>query len=320
MSKASSLMESLSQFTRNGNTFRSAGKTENILEAGVYNLGADMRGLIFEKVEVKTDALIKMHQSKYKYLTEEIEKFWNSKAKFTEMGFTDKRAFMIHSRPGMGKSCILKQVMEDMTNKKAVTFIATNLSILAECIREFREVEPERKVLVILEELDEMLYSGSKALSDLLDGPTSVGGIFYLGTTNYIDRIPERMLRPSRFDRKVEMGPPDNADRMTYFKAKLGMNEQEADKIQMYADKTEGFSFAALKEFLVSVHCLGNTVEETITRLRGMSESVGMTYGNMDEHVFADAFAKLLAAKKKPIASPNALNESRVSRVMKAFR
>jgi SpoVK/Ycf46/Vps4 family AAA+-type ATPase len=291
MSKVEQLLENLTQFTRTGNLFRSAGTTEKILEAGVYNIGADMRGLFFEKVEVKTDALIKINTSKYNYLMEEINKFWESKNKFTDLGFVNKRAFIVHSAPGMGKSCVFKQVMENMVKASNITFIATHTGLLAEAVKEFREVEPERKLLVILEELDEMVYNGGKALSDLLDGPNSIGDVFYLASTNYIDRIPARMKRPSRFDRIVEMGPPSEEDRYEYFKAKLGLNEED-DKIRQYAKVTKDYSFAHMKEFLVSVCCLGNTIEDTLERLNSMAPE-GYTYGGYDESKFQEEFKQL---------------------------
>ena len=320
MSKAKEILENLTQFTKAGSRmFRSSGATQGTLEAGIYNITADMRGILFEKAEIKTDALIKINTSKYNYIMSEIDKFWESKSKFTDLGFTDKRAFIAHSIPGTGKSCIFKMIMESHNAKGNITFIVKDLSLGCEAIKEFREVEPERKVLVILEELDEILYSGSKALSDMLDGPTSVGGIFWLASTNRIDAIPERLLRPSRFDRVVKFDPPTEEDRFEYFKAKLGINEDEG-KLREYAKLTDGFTFAHLKEFLVSVCCLDNPVDDTIVRLKKMDQS-HMSYSRYEESAFQEKFNNMLEAKKSnnPITQMQ-MDESLASRIMKSYK
>lgn len=316
-----SLDESLTQYNKMGDQYyRPTGDAslEKVLETGIYNIRMDMMGVLFEKTEVKTDALIKINTSKYNNLMEEIKKFRESTTteKYNKLGFVNKRAFIIHSIPGTGKSCLLKQVMEDVTKAGDIVFIASDLYAMAEGLRKFREVEPTRKALVILEELDEMLYSGSKQLSDMLDGPTSIGEVFYLATTNHIDRIPARMKRPSRFDRVVEMGPPSKEDRLEYFKAKLGLNESE-DRLKEFAAKTEGFTFAHLKEFLVSVCCLGNDVDETIERLQNMMPE-GMEYGKMEAAAFDESVTKLFADKKQK--SEHSINESKTSRLIGSFK
>lgn len=318
MSKSKELLENLSQFTKTGNYFRTAGQTVGVLEPGVYQLGADMRGLFYEKVNVQSDSLIKIKSGKYNYITEEIEKFWNTKAKFDEVGAINKRAMLFHSLPGMGKSCIVKQIQADMTEKGNITFIANNLSLLSEAVKDFREVEPERKLFVVLEELDEILHTGSKAFSDLLDGPTSVGNVFYLATTNYVDRIPARMKRPSRFDRITEMLPPDEAERMEFFQGKLGKFVEE-EKLKDYVKLTDKMSYAHLKEFVVSVHCLDISVEETVKRLQSMipAELQDMKYGYMESKQIDEMIQK----KNKP-SDPKIkpLTESHTSRVMKSFK
>jgi SpoVK/Ycf46/Vps4 family AAA+-type ATPase len=309
--------ENLTQFTQSGsNVFRCSGATKLTLEPGVYEVGMDMRGPYFEKANIQTDELIRINTSKYNYLSEEIDKFYDSKDKYTKLGFVDKRAAILHSIPGVGKSCLLKQVMEGHTKKGHITFLPKSLSALGEALREFREVEKDRKILVILEELDEMLYD-HHVLSNLMDGPTSVGGIFYLATTNYIDRIPERMKRPSRFDRIIEMGPPSEQDRLEYFKAKLGMNEDE-DTIKKYVKATDGFTFAGMKEFLVSVCCLGNSVEDTIMRLKGIDPGA-QNYGRMKQKQFVETFTEMYKAAKKKKTTEQPIVESAAKRLMKGF-
>lgn len=320
MSKAKELLENLTQFTQaSDKAFRTAGKTQGVLEAGVYNITADLRGILFEKMDIRTDALIKINTSKYNYIMEEIKKFYESKAKYSDLGFTDKRAIIAQSIPGTGKSCMFKMIMEDHTKNGNITFHATNLSLLCEALKEFREVEPDRKVLVIMEELDEMLWSGSKALSDMLDGPTSIGGVFYLASTNNIQSIPERMLRPSRFDRVVEIGPPSEEDRFEYFKAKLGINEADS-KLREWAKATEGFTFAHLKEFLVSVCCLDNPVEDTLNRLKAVDQR-HLSYSKYEELEFTQKFNNMLEAKKSnnPITQMQ-MDESLASRIMKSYK
>jgi hypothetical protein len=287
----------LTQYLKRGNVNIASPDHNTIekLEPGVYSIYTTMEGsAVFERVEVKSDSLIRLNNNLLVETRQEMKKFWENKAKFDKMGFTHKRGIMFHGKPGTGKSMFLKSAMEDMVSDGNVTFIAKSVSALVPILRAFREVEPERPVAVMLEDVDELIRWDEQSLLELMDGPNSVGGVFYVGTTNYIERIPERLLRKSRFDKKIEIGAPSEEDRLEYFKAKLGTNESD-DQVKKLAKASDGMVFADMKDLLVAIYCLDIPVEKAVAEMRGGGV---VTWGNkMGEKDFNQKFESMMTPR-----------------------
>ena len=60
--------------------------------------------------------------------------------------------------------------------------------------------------------------------------------------------------------------------RFEYLKRKLGSTHSHEDIVSL-ANLSDGLSFAALADLVISVCCLGNDLDETIATLRGMSRT-----------------------------------------------
>ena len=104
----------------------------------------------------------------------------------------------------------------------------------------------------------------------LLDGENQINRVLNIATTNYPERLDQRLIsRPRRFDRVMKISQPDEAVRRFYFENKL---RGEKD-IERWISESAGLSFAALAEMVISVHCLGNTFEETVRTLKKMSQA-----------------------------------------------
>lgn len=136
-----------------------------------------------------------------------------------------------------------------------------------------RHIEPDRLIVVEMEDLDSIVDENEEALLDLLDGAHQIDGVVYLATTNKIAELPDRIKnRPSRIDARVYVGPPDQACRTKYLLSKWPGSQWDA-RVEHIVHLTEGFSYAHLKEVVVSVGCLGHEPDESIRRLRLMMEA-----------------------------------------------
>jgi len=301
----------LTQFLIKGNVRRPTITTKPTLEAGVYKVGTDFNGVFFGIHEVNTDELLRFEDPRSTAILEEVNKFWELKPKFKKLGFTNKRGMLLHGLPGTGKSCLIKLMMEDMVKDGNVVFITKSPWSLTEVLHEFREVEPERKALVVLEEVDEMSY---QPLSDLFDGDEQIGDVLFVCTTNHIERIHPKMLREGRLDRKIEIPPPPKAGRLEYLKAKLGMFEKE-DQIEEHADLTDGFTFGQLREFLIGVYCYDKpavTVAERIKNGGGLDECKNKFYTeNEIQNILMHRFG---IKKEEEEKVDESLNESNTSK------
>src|SRR6185369_7631718 len=90
-----------------------------------------------------------------------------------------------------------------------------------------------------------------------LDGFRSNPGVVVLATTNHPEKLDSAILdRPSRFDRKYYFQLPAETERRAYIRKwhdelqpEMRMSEAVTSTV---VQKTEGFSFAYLKELLVA--------------------------------------------------------------------
>jgi len=274
------------QFIVRDNHFSPMGKiiTQPTLDPGIYDVKSTMDGIIFEVHDLKTDEILRFEDSRYNRILEEISNFWSLKDDFNKMGFTHKRGVLLYGAPGGGKSCLLKLVMEDTVNKNDVVFIAKSSGTLVNGLTQFREVEPDRKVLVIIEDIDELVRYNERPILELFDGDSQTDNVLFLGTTNYIERLPDRIIRAGRFDRTIEVKNPPMQGRLAYLKHKLRVNEKD-EKITELAKKTKDFSFAQLRELLVSTYCLKQPLEEVLRRIRNKLEENFISEQELDKQL-----------------------------------
>jgi hypothetical protein len=256
------------QYVKDGNVFSPVGEVTLVpaLQSFGYRVYNSIRGPVFEKVKARTDELYTFKNSAMDKIVAEVNKFWGLKGDFTHLGFRHNRGILVFGPPGTGKSCLMQQVAESMINRGDVIFFSKHLDSLIEGLRAFREVEPERKLVVVLEDLDEYVTYSERDLLQLLDGDTSIDNVLYLGSTNYIERFPPRLLRPGRFDKKVYLGPPTLEARRVYLSHKLE-GVETPEKVLELAKKTEGLSFGHLRELVIGVYALKEPLEEVLERL-----------------------------------------------------
>jgi len=140
--------------------------------------------------------------------------------------------------------------------------------------------------ILILEDLDSLINDRNRSyFLNEIDGLTGNDGLLVIGTTNHFDRLdPALSKRPSRFDRKFNFEAPNRDERILY--AKYWQNKLKPNKdipfpdsfVEEIADLTKDFSFAFIKEAMVSsLVILANhpernfeeVVKEQIESLRG---------------------------------------------------
>jgi len=263
----------LVQYADSGNQLSTVRRTRPTLEAGVYQIKESMAGIYFEKIDVNSDELLQFEDERLNAIHEEINRFWGLADVFQEMGLTHKRGVLMFGQPGMGKSCLIKQVTEAAVAQDTVVFMGMrNMGLVVTGLREFKEVEPERRALVVMEDMDEVCSYNEHAVLELMDGGDQMNGVLVLGTTNYPERLPPRVMRSGRFDTKVEVKSLPLAGRLAYFTHKLAKKEG-AERIREIAGATDGMSFAQMRELIASVYCYGRSFEASVQRiLRNLTE------------------------------------------------
>jgi SpoVK/Ycf46/Vps4 family AAA+-type ATPase len=244
---------------------------------------------MFKPVQVGSDDLMEFPDTKSGKLVAEIEEFWELKPKFKKHGFRHKRGYLLWGPPGSGKSCTVNLVIRRMVERGGVVILAGNPHVLAPNLKEFREVEPNRPLVVVWEDFDECINEHGPAVAlSILDGDNQIDNVVFIATTNYPERLDSRFMnRPNRFDRIVKIDMPSAEARAQFLRNRAG--DTNAPDGTDLIRATEGFSFAHLKELVVGVWCQGFAVDGVLERLRKMkyvpksSEPSGRIGFNGDE-------------------------------------
>jgi len=241
------------------------------LYPGLYSIKhAVSIGIYFERVERCADDLIDFPDSMFDNTLYEIENFWKLGDNFKKYGFLHRRGYLFYGPAGSGKSCLVQRIIQSIISIGGIAFICDNSpSTFSDGLMLFRSVEPKRDCICIFEDIDALIEKqGESGILSLLDGENQVDKVINIATTNYPERLDRRIVaRPRRFDRVIKVEMPGREIRKTFFKNKLRMN---GDNMEEWISRTEGLSFAALAELVISVKCLGNSFDETIEKLKIM--------------------------------------------------
>jgi SpoVK/Ycf46/Vps4 family AAA+-type ATPase len=229
----------------------------------------DVQGsVVLSQRRLEVDELIDFPGSLASQILEEIEKFWGLGERFHQYGFLHRRGYLLHGKQGSGKSSLIHLIISRAVQKDCVAFFCEEPYLLAEGVQQFRSVEPKRPILCVFEDIDTFIrYSGDGQLLQWLDGNRQVDKVVNIATTNFPEQLDRRIAaRPRRFDRVVEIESPDAQLRDAYFQRKVpDLSVEERDQ---WVAASEGLTFAALAELIISVRCLENDLDQSAALLR----------------------------------------------------
>ena len=244
------------------------------LPPGTYEANMNQQGEVyFSKINTNHDDLIDLPNTEYDIVVKEIEKFMlpNTRELFAQYGFLYKRSTLLEGPPGSGKTSLVNRISQKVRSEGGVVLFSPNPKLLEEAFRILDELQPETRVMVIFEELDQLIKDYETSLLNLLDGEIQKPNVIFLATTNYIDKIPPRIRRPGRFSSVIHVGFPTAATRHFYLTQKLGNSED----LGPWIEKSEGFSIDELKETVLAVRCLGydlDTITDRVKANKGLIE------------------------------------------------
>ena len=242
------------------------------LDSGLYTIKNSMNGLYLERQVTTIDGIIKTKESTLNTVLNDLNKFWSkeTKKKYDEYNIIYKRGILMYGAPGTGKTVLINSLIENLINKKkGICLVVDDMNMFAEMAKHIRTMEPNKPILAILEDFDGVCsYNSPKTILNVLDGNQQIENVVYLATTNHIDRIPENMLRPSRFDVLVEVGLPNAETRRVFIKARLSTSDLKKTDIKKLVNVSDGLSMAGIKEMIISVFVFDKDLDETVEQLK----------------------------------------------------
>jgi len=260
------------------------GETVVSLDPGVYrpDYSDALGSYYFHRKDFNTEDLIVLPSSKHQEIFRSIRRFLECKELYKKNGFFFKRGILLHGRPGSGKTCLInlicKHVIEHLgavvitiSNHPEVEMFTSELSSV------LRQIEPDRLIIIVFEDLDGLCQGSTETMVlNLLDGVNQLENVIYLGSTNYIENLKERVInRPSRFDDRIYVPFLSPEDREVYFRYKIPEDVIATIDLPEWVSKTDGMSFAHLAELIKSHLILGVSFDDTIKKLEEMNNFKG---------------------------------------------
>jgi AAA+ superfamily predicted ATPase len=259
-----------------GNLFYPVAETRKTLPPDVYDVWVhQQQGPMFQRINYSIEDLLRFDDSVTDEVVDEIQKFWKRRKLFEEYELPFRRGILLMGPPGGGKSCTVKLIIHDVIKMGGIAIRFGEVENFIECMRSFRSIQPETPVVVVMEDIEAIFNHRRSAILNLLDGIDGFERVAYLATTNYPEVLEPRVKnRPSRFDRRFEIGCPKPKARKQYLEHLLAKSDRVTLDIEKWVRDTSNMSFAHIKELFVSVNLFERKYEDALQVLKDMSKKV----------------------------------------------
>ncbi len=195
---------------------------------------------------------------------------------FKHLGIEPPKGILLYGPPGVGKTLLAKA----LANEIGAYFISINgPEIMSKYYGEseqrlreiFKEAEENAPSIIFIDEIDAIAPRREEVTGEvekrvvaqlltLMDGLKERGKVIVIGATNRPDAVDPALRRPGRFDREIEIRPPDKRARVEILKVhtrnmplcteedvKQGVcKEEDVVDLEKLAEMTHGYTGADL--------------------------------------------------------------------------
>ena len=244
-------------------------KIKKTLPKGIYKIDYEEGKYFIGQIKNNTDEIYKLSDKIVNTILTEIDDFWNKKDLYEKHHILHKRGLLLEGPAGNSKTSTINLIIENILNNDGLIFIVRSLrefNLLCDFLPIFRQIEPNRNVITIIEDIDQLIDMGGGFdvnILDFLDGKNSINHHLVIMTSNNTTRLSEALLRPSRIDVRFVLELPNKQTRYEYLEKK-GINK---DRLNEYAEKTNGMTFAQLKELFISTEILNKDIDTAINKI-----------------------------------------------------
>ena len=202
-------------------------------------------------------------------LTEVVD-FLKNADRFTALGAKIPKGVLLVGPPGTGKTLLARAVAGEagvpFFSISGSEFVEMFVGVGASRVRDlFEQAKAQAPCIVFIDEIDAVgrqrgagLGGGNdereQTLNQLLtemDGFEGNNGIIIIAATNRVDVLDSALLRPGRFDRQVQVDPPDYKGRLAILQVHAKNKKVDpAVSMEVVARRTTGFTGADLANLL----------------------------------------------------------------------
>ena len=219
---------------------------------------------IYADSDIKTTFADVAGQNEAKEMLSEIVNFLHNPQKYTDIGASLPKGALLVGPPGTGKTLIARAVAgEAKVPFFAISgseFVQMFVGMGAAKVRDlFKQANEKAPCIIFIDEIDaigkkrDSAYGGNdereQTLNQLLtemDGFDGQKGVVILAATNRPEMLDKALLRPGRFDRRIQMELPDLEGRKAILQVHLKKVKHETIDLDIVARATAGSSGAEL--------------------------------------------------------------------------
>ena len=270
---------------------------------------------IYADADIKTTFADVAGQEEAKETLKEIVDFLHNPKKYTEIGASLPKGAVLVGPPGTGKTLIARAVAGEAKvpffaisgSEFVQMFVGMGAAKVGDLFKQAGEKAP---CIIFIDEIDaigkkrEGTFSGNdereQTLNQLLtemDGFDGRKGVVILAATNRPESLDKALLRPGRFDRRIQMDLPDLEGRKAILNVHLKKVKHDSINLDIVARATSGSSGAELANIVNEAALRAVRMGRTRVTTSDLEESV--------ETVIAGAQRKgkvISADEKKVIA------------------
>jgi len=271
--------------------WRNAMKSMSGKFGGNYMSFGKNKEKIYAEDEIKTTFADVAGQEEAKDSLSEIIDFLHNPKKYAKIGATLPKGVLLVGPPGTGKTLIARAVAGEAKVPffalSGSEFVQMFVGMGAAKVRDlFSQANKKAPCIIFIDEIDaigkrrdgmttndEREQTLNQLLSEM-DGFNGQKGVVILAATNRPESLDKALLRPGRFDRRVQMELPDLEGRKAILQVHLKKVKHEEIDLDLIARATSGASGAEL----------ANIVNEAALRaVRNNSNSV--TTNDLEESI-----------------------------------
>ncbi len=214
----------------------------------------------------------------------EMIEFLKNPEKLNELGAKIPKGVLLVGPPGTGKTLLAKAIAGEsdvpFLSISASEFVELFVGVGASRVRDlFEKAREKSPCIIFIDEIDSIgrqrgsgIGGGNdereQTLNQLLtqlDGFNENSGVIVLAATNRPDILDSALLRPGRFDRRIEVLLPDKVGRKKILSVhSLSKPLSSNVDLNFWASRTAGFSGADLENLMneSAIHCARENTKE----------------------------------------------------------
>lgn len=249
------------------------GEILNKLEPGVYKLG-DVGNMFsgaipyFSYIENK-DKLIKFEKGVMKEFLDSTKEFFSEKTinAYKELEIIHKIGYIFYGKPGSGKTSLCFLAMQELVkNSNAICIDCTDMKLnFVQFVIKSIRAHQNNPICIFYDEFDFSIRHHEESFLPFLDGNDSVEDLIFIGCTNYINKIPDRIKnRKSRIKECFSIDALPIEIYEEYLKNKLSKHKnEEIYKFAFLAEEAK-LTIDQLKNALIDFKIIGLSIENSI--------------------------------------------------------